>query len=416
MEQPTSQLSSEDVAKGPLLMNIPMSVKFSPDGKILTYLLPDRTGIRQVMAVDLSNLALASGDVYPALNEPYKLFDPIDVMANNTNVSLEEQLRNERKRLFVTGVTTYDWCSDKKNENENEKKKDKILLPMNGSVLLYDEGIVINSERLKILYNSKDECTDVLTGSAVDPRMSPLGNTVAFVINDDLYVQHVRTSVSNHTYEEPIDDDLYRPIRLTFNGSQAGITCGLADFIAQEEMDRYEGFWWSPCGTMIAYTETDERHVPEYTILHQGKADPQHTESHRYPFSGGKNPIVKLAVIHVPSHPDIGKSGLPQKPVGYIPPDIEKQINNAVWMTLVPITEIGKVEKHSAYQGTTCYPAIDIIYPSPNDYYLARVGWFTDGSVMAQVQNRAQTMLQLVRLDPFTGKRTVLIEEKSNVW
>jgi hypothetical protein len=95
-------------------------------------------------------------------------------MSNNTNVSLEEQLRNERKRLFVTGVTTYDWCSNEKNENE---KKDKILLPMNGSVLLYDQGIAINSERLKILYDSKDERTDVLTGSAVDPRMSPLGTT-----------------------------------------------------------------------------------------------------------------------------------------------------------------------------------------------------------------------------------------------
>jgi hypothetical protein len=93
-------------------------------------------------------------------------------MSNNTNVSLEEQLRNERKRLFVTGVTTYEWCSDKKNENE---KKCKIILPMSGSVLLYDEGIVINSERLKIVYDSKDERTDVLTGSAVDPRMSPLG-------------------------------------------------------------------------------------------------------------------------------------------------------------------------------------------------------------------------------------------------
>lgn len=118
--------------------------------------------------------------------EPYKLFDPIDIMSNNTNVSLEEQLRNERKRLFVTGVTTYDWCSKEKNENEknlekkNEnEKKDKILLPMNGSILLYDQGIAINSERLKILYDSTDERTDVLTGSAVDPRMSPIGTTTA---------------------------------------------------------------------------------------------------------------------------------------------------------------------------------------------------------------------------------------------
>lgn len=102
------------------------------------------------------------------------------------------------------------------NENENEKNlknlkkksEDRILLPMNGSVLLYDQGIVINSERLKLIYDGNkdsesigERTDDVLTGSAVDPRMSPLGNSVAFVVNGDLYVQHVRTSSSNHSYD-----------------------------------------------------------------------------------------------------------------------------------------------------------------------------------------------------------------------
>ena len=43
--------------------------------------------------------------------------------------------------------------------------------------------------------------------------------------------------------------------------------------------------------------------------------------------------------------------------------------------------------------------------PLCDDYYLARVGWFPDGSVMAQVQNREQSVLQLLRLDPHTGKK-----------
>jgi hypothetical protein len=91
-------------------------------------------------------------------------------------------------------------------------------------------------------------------------------------------------------------------------------------------------------------------------------------------FTGEKNPIVKLAVIQVPSHPDIKKSGsdLPQKPVG---------TNNAIWMNLV---KNGNPDIHVLYPGAGG-PDLNIVSPSSDDYYLARVGWFTDGSVMAQV-------------------------------
>ena len=128
---------------------------------------------------------------------------------------------------------------------------------------------------------------------------------------------------------------------------------------------------------MIAYTEVDETAVPAFDILHQGKADPRHVESHRYPFAGQANPSVRLAVVVVPA-------------AGATP--------TTVWMDLC-----------GADSGTVS----DI---DPNDYYLARAGWWPDGSVMAQVQNRRQTVLQLLRLDPLTGARQVLVEERTEVW
>lgn len=45
------------------------------------------------------------------------------------------------------------------------------------------------------------------------------------------------------------------PVQLTFGGSSSGVTHGLADFVAQEEMDRYRGFWWSLDSSSIAFTE-----------------------------------------------------------------------------------------------------------------------------------------------------------------
>ena len=45
------------------------------------------------------------------------------------------------------------------------------------------------------------------------------------------------------------------PVQLTFGGCSNGMTHGLADFVAQEEMDRYRGFWWSLDSASIAFTE-----------------------------------------------------------------------------------------------------------------------------------------------------------------
>ena len=53
---------------------------------------------------------------------------------------------------------------------------------------------------------------------------------------------------------------------------------------------------------------------------------------------------------------------------------------------------------------------------SGTDLYYARVGWWLDGTVMAQVQNRAQTCLKLLRIDPRTGDCVVLLTEESPCW
>ena len=46
----------------------------------------------------------------------------------------------------------------------------------------------------------------------------------------------------------------------------------------------------------IAYQETDERHIPFYTIVHQG-GENYTVETHRYPFAGAANARVRLGVI-----------------------------------------------------------------------------------------------------------------------
>jgi dipeptidyl-peptidase-4 len=73
---------------------------------------------------------------------------------------------------------------------------------------------------------------------------------------------------------------------LTTSGGGA-VECGLAEFIAAEELGRDEGFWWSPDSTRIAYVETDVSDVP---IFRMPGLDERGTPvEQRYPRPGDPN-------------------------------------------------------------------------------------------------------------------------------
>ena len=155
------------------------------------------------------------------------------------------------------------------------------------------------------------------------------------------------------------------PRQITQGARGTGKTHGLAEYIAQEEMGQLNGFWWSKDGSHIAFKEVDETHIPTYRIMHQGSEDTGTSaqEDHRYPFAGEPNAKVRLGVVSTSSL-------------------------ETVWM------DLGDDE----------------------DIYLARVAWMPDGSLCAQIENRKQTRLDLVRFDISTGIRTTLLTETSDVW
>lgn len=140
--------------------------------------------------------------------------------------------------------------------------------------------------------------------------------------------------------------------------ASATVHWGEAEFVAQEEMDRHTGYWWAPDDSRIAVQRFDEAKVAVVTRAAIG-AEGTRTYAQRYPLAGTANAEVSLYV---------------QKPDGS-----------------------GRV-------------AVDL--GPDKDIYLARVDWAPDAKTLyVQRQDRGQTRLDMLAVDPATGKSRVLFTE-----
>jgi dipeptidyl-peptidase-4 len=175
------------------------------------------------------------------------------------------------------------------------------------------------------------------------------------------------------------------------------ITNGLADFVAQEEMDRYRGFWWDEASQGILFVRVDESCVPPYRITHQGRdgiaGDESNHEDHRYPFAGENNPEIAL---------------------GYIPIDRDNILalpNDDRFERSDDTKEENKDFAELNWSRVKWFDA-----PDEAAEYLARVNWLPGGSACVQWQDRRQSKLVLVKIDIQTGESVTLHREQSDVW
>ncbi|WP_421991787.1 DPP IV N-terminal domain-containing protein [Qipengyuania sp.] len=138
------------------------------------------------------------------------------------------------------------------------------------------------------------------------------------------------------------------------------IRWGEAEFVAQEEMARLTGYWWGPNDQRIAVQRFDESMVGIVTRAAIGATGTKVFDQ-RYPVAGSANAVVELFVMD---------------------PDGENRVK----------VDLGE----------------------ETDIYLARVDWAPDGSALyVQRQNREQTVLDMLRVDPVTGESEVLFTERA---
>jgi dipeptidyl-peptidase-4 len=244
-------------------------------------------------------------------------------------LSDEELARRERQRTAaLSGILEYSFAPS----------GHALLFPLNGKLFYYDLDKPA-AEAVRRVMPSE--------GSMTDATLSPQGTAIAYVRGQNLYVY---------------DLALGRETPLTHDGGGT-IKNGMAEFVAQEEMGRSTGYWWSPDDSRIAYARIDEAQIP-MTQRFEISADNVATFAQRYPVAGGPNAGVRLAVTAI-------------------------HTGATVWIDLGPDADI----------------------------YLARVNWLPGGKTLAiQRQSRDQRRLDLLFADVETGRTRVVLTERSDSW
>ena len=294
----------------------PKAVQISPDSSRVTFLRGKETDPLQM---DLWEYHLRD-------DEMRMLVDSVAITGAKEILSDEELARRERLRIVgQKGIVSYQFSPD----------GNRLLFPLSGDLFLYE----IDSGEVRQL-------TDTESGET-DPKFSSTGKYVSFVRNQNLVIVDLETG---------------REQQITRDGGGL-IRYGMAEFIAQEEMDRYTGYWWSPDDSAIALTRVDETPV-DVAQRFEVNAEDFSVYDQRYPATGTPNVLIQVGVADV--------SG-----------------GEIRWM------DLGEEQ----------------------DIYVPRVEWFPDGSFLAvQRQSRDQQRLELLKVDAATGDSRVLLTEESRTW
>lgn len=249
---------------------------------------------------------------------------PQDLVKGPETLSAEERARRERLRIGASGFTGFTLTPEGK----------ALAVELSGKLFLHD-------------LTTKSTHELAAGGALYDARVAPDGKSFAFVRDFNVHKVDVATGRVNAITKGGTEE---RPF-------------GLADFAAQEELDRIEGWWWSPSSDRVLVEEVDQREVERLAIV-----DPAHPEREPdrpfYPRAGHKNAIVGLSLA-----------------------DAE-----------------GRTPPRSVSWDKSAFP------------YLAKVTWTRELGLLLTVLDRPQKRLELLRVDEATGQTSRVLAESDAAW
>jgi dipeptidyl-peptidase 4 len=307
-------------------LGVPRSFRVSPDGNRVAFL-RTRTGTDPLTCLWQLHIAASPGE--PAQEE--LVADPAALDAAEGDLPAAEKARRERAREQAGGIVSF--------------AADRAL-----RVAAFALGGRVYLAELADLGHPAGPPREVpVRAPALDPRPDPAGARIGYVSAGALHVIDIATG-QDRVLADP--------------AGQPGVTYGLAEFIAAEEMGRLRGYWWAPDGSAILTARVDESPVQRWHI-----ADPAHPDRPAadigYPAAGTANADVSLLLARLD----------------------------------------GSQAEVSWDRGA---------FP-----YLATVSWAGEGGAagpLLVVQSRDQRRMRLLQADPATGQTTLIREDTDPKW
>jgi dipeptidyl-peptidase 4 len=263
-------------------LGAPRAFQVSADGERVAFL-RSKTGDDPVTC--LWELDVATG-------EERLVADPRALGADEENLPPEERARRERVRETAAGIVAY----------ATDRDATLAVFALSGQVYAVPLGSAdaTGADATGADATGADAMPRLIPAKtpALDPRPDPTGTRVAYVHEGALRVVSLSTGEDHVVVQEE------------------GVTFGLAEFVAAEEMGRVQGYWWSPDGMSILVERVDESPVRRWYIADPANPDKKPAEV-AYPAAGTPNADVSLFIANLPAaDAPAGQTPAGQTPAG----------------------------------------------------------------------------------------------------
>lgn len=296
--------------------NIPREYTFTPSGDDLFFLGADASQPLQdaprstLYRVALPSSTPATPDAAPALSwkpvvpclSPVQSPRASDESPEAAKQSKELALLRERMRTVTHGMSDY------------------LLHAPSASLLLPLAGALYHTPLSELRGAAPPPLPEPLGSSPplgskrpgrpiLDAKPSPGGSLVAFVRDADLWVLCIASGRERRLTDsrDPLPDGAPPPGGEGGPSPPRARSCGVAEYVMQEEFARFTGFWWSPerdpvsgCYELM-YLAVDQGPVPVVRLpLYALNGQ---SEYYHYPRPGDPNAVSTPCVLRVPPPP-----------------------------------------------------------------------------------------------------------------